>query len=414
MAAVTEASVENNIKVTFITSNKGKLLLVLNNYLYKCNKKTSTKKYWLCINNECTMYVHTDTNDKYLYGGTAQHDHEPNPEMVEARQVRQNIKERALKELIPISMIYEEEIAKISNHSTTLAILPTSQEIYPSVAKARQKTIPLLPQSCLFDVPDDFKTTTDGKRFLLSDASPARRERVLIFASDRQLDVLFHSPIIYMDGTFSKSPPHFTQIYIIHAIVFDICLPCAFCLLVNKKSVTYRHIFDELKQRAAGRGKTFSPAMIMTDFEADFLPVFPVSKHYACFFHYCQAIYRQIQHLGKQQDYSTNESFRVLCRKIMALALIPREHVIDSYKEVHADADKLPGYPMQELLIYFEKNRVQCITIQWAAGATRKKNIRTTMMQQRINTLYNRYANNLINASDLLMGLSYVVAKKTK
>lgn len=93
----------------------------------------------------------------------------------------------------------------------------------PSITKARQKTIPLLPLSCLFDIPEDFKTTIDRKRFLLCDETLVRRERVLIFASDRQLDTLFNSPIIYMDGTFAKSPPHFTQIYIIHAILFDIC-----------------------------------------------------------------------------------------------------------------------------------------------------------------------------------------------
>jgi hypothetical protein len=131
---------------------------------------------------------------------------------------------------------------------------------------------PLLPHSCLFDIPDDYKTTIDGKRFLLADETVVRRERILMYSSDHQLDVLFNSPIIYMDGTFSKSPAHFSQIYIIHAILFDICkqrnsyfktnlfilgLPCVFCLLVNKKAVTYRHIFSELKQIAKDRGKVF-------------------------------------------------------------------------------------------------------------------------------------------------------------
>lgn len=93
----------------------------------------------------------------------------------------------------------------------------------PSLSKARQKLIQSLPQSCCFDIPDQFKTTTDGQRFLLCDESLARRERLLIFASDHQLDLLFKSSIVYMDGTFGKSPPHFPQIYIIHAVLFDIC-----------------------------------------------------------------------------------------------------------------------------------------------------------------------------------------------
>lgn len=60
-----------------------------------------------------------------------------------------------------------------------------------------------------------------------------------------------------------------------------------------------------------------------------------------------------------------------------------------------------------------EEKRVQCITIQWAAGAARKQNTRTTSIQHRINNLYQRFAQNLINLDKLLTGLSYVVAKNS-
>lgn len=62
-------------------------------------------------------------------GDVPEHNHEPNLELVEARQVRQKIKERALKEMTPISLIDEQETSSTSISSTTLAILPTSQEI---------------------------------------------------------------------------------------------------------------------------------------------------------------------------------------------------------------------------------------------------------------------------------------------
>ncbi|CAF4006829.1 unnamed protein product [Rotaria sp. Silwood1] len=48
--------------------------------------------------------------------------------------------------------------------------------------------------------------------------------------------------------------------------------------------------------------------------------------------------------------------FRVLCRKFMALALMPREHVVSSFREIQADADRLPHGLMEDLLIYFETN----------------------------------------------------------
>ena len=158
----------------------------------------------------------------------------------------------------------------------------------PTIHRIRLKVSPLLPQSPFFDIPDTYKTTIDGKRFLLADESPIRRERLLIFSSDRQLDLLFQSPVVYMDGTFSKSPPFFTQIYILHGVFIDTCmfftismmktylflgLPCVFCLVMNKKGVTYRHIFTELKEIARNRGKNFSPMVIMSDFESGVIPV---------------------------------------------------------------------------------------------------------------------------------------------
>jgi hypothetical protein len=43
-----------------------------------------------------------------------------------------------------------------------------------------------------------------------------------------------------------------------------------------------------------------------------------------------------------------------------------------------------------------------------------EKNTRTTSIQHRINTLYDRNSNNLINSSELLAGLAFVVTKKIK
>ena len=88
-----------------------------------------------------------------------------------------------------------------------------------------------------------------------------------------------------------------------------------------------------------------------------------------CFFHYCQAIYRQVQNLGMQQQYSTNELFRILCRKIMPLALMPRDKVTSSFDEIHHDAQKLPESPMEPLFEYFEDQWMQDIDL-WNVSAS--------------------------------------------
>ena len=88
-----------------------------------------------------------------------------------------------------------------------------------------------------------------------------------------------------------------------------------------------------------------------------------MSKHYGCLFHFCQAIYHQVQYLGKKQQYSTSESFRVLCKKFMALALMPHEHALTSFKEIQADASQLSGWYMEELLIYLENNWLNTVDL---------------------------------------------------
>jgi len=59
-----------------------------------------------------------------------------------------------------------------------------------------------------------------------------------------------------------------------------------------------------------------------------------------------------------------------------------------------------------------EEKRVQNISLQWSSGASKKKNKRTTAFQNRIDTLYHRYNNYLITASDLLKWFVFCWEKK--
>lgn len=66
---------EGVINISSIKSNNGQLLLRLYQYLYRCNKKTVKKKYWVCIYNRCKASVYTDVLNIDVFGGTAERDH---------------------------------------------------------------------------------------------------------------------------------------------------------------------------------------------------------------------------------------------------------------------------------------------------------------------------------------------------
>ncbi|CAF5155879.1 unnamed protein product, partial [Rotaria sp. Silwood1] len=145
--------------------------------------------------------VHTNINNNYLFSGKSEHGHPPNPESMEIKQTREQIHQRVINEETPIGKIYDEEMSKIVLNSVPIAIFPTVHEIYHGAAKNRRKVIPPIPDSFIFDIPEEFKSTIENKRFLFFDESRIRRERSMLFASDVQLDLLFHSSTIYTDGT---------------------------------------------------------------------------------------------------------------------------------------------------------------------------------------------------------------------
>lgn len=82
-----DLSGQTPITPSFIKWNKGQALLVMNEHVQKCNKKTAKKKYWICVIRSCKIYVHTTMEVLYLSSGINSHDHAPNPELIEVKQV---------------------------------------------------------------------------------------------------------------------------------------------------------------------------------------------------------------------------------------------------------------------------------------------------------------------------------------
>ena len=117
---------DNN--VSFLTSNKGNPLLLLNGFLFKINKQTKTKKYWTCRNSGCTVSVHTDIHNALLKSN-GEHDHLPQPEDIQIKSFRDKMKNRVVNETTAIARIYEEEVIKADLSTNALASLPLAREI---------------------------------------------------------------------------------------------------------------------------------------------------------------------------------------------------------------------------------------------------------------------------------------------
>ncbi|CAF4419126.1 unnamed protein product, partial [Rotaria magnacalcarata] len=272
----------NTSSVSFTVSNKGNPLLILNDFVYRVKKETVLKKYWICGINGCNAYIHTNIQNAFLKS-SGEHNHLSDPEALEIKFFRDKLKQRAVHETTAISKIYEEEVVKSQFSIQVLANLPLARERL------------------------------------------GRRKRMLLFGSVTQLEILFDSSTILMDGTFSTTPPFFDQVFTIHALKYETSFPCIFGVLPDRKRTTYKHLFKILKGLAVSMNRTFKPARVMSDYEASIITAvaneFPQAIHSGCFFHFTQAIYRRIQSLGLITSYSQDSDIRICCRKLMALAL---------------------------------------------------------------------------------------------
>ncbi|CAF2902586.1 unnamed protein product [Rotaria sp. Silwood2] len=211
------------------------------------------------------------------------HNHLPHPENMALKDFRTKLKQRVMTETTPITKIYEEEVIASEMLPQTLAIMPLARELQPGLTYVRRKMTPILPDSSAFDIPESYQKTNSNELFLARDTLIRRRERMLMFCTKAQLELLFDSSVVMMDGTFSATPPFFDQIYSIHAVKFNTsnkCLlfslpyfyfivgfPCVFSILPNRKKYTYMEMFKELKSLAVQSDRTFEPTRILTDYE---------------------------------------------------------------------------------------------------------------------------------------------------
>ncbi|CAF4087926.1 unnamed protein product, partial [Adineta steineri] len=350
----------NESEVLFTLSNKGEPQVIYENAIFNFNQKNQSTKYWLCVEQQCGVYLHTNLTGEFTrINGT--HTHPVNPDQIAVKILRDRMKARILAETTSITRIYDKEIAKSNLSKGATAIMPTIVEFRSNMSKARRRNTPVVPKSSVFNIPKLYQETIRSERFLLIDVFLKRgKDRVLVFDSKNQLELLFESETIFMDGTFDSTPDNFKQVYLIHAQKFGQGLPVAFCLLPNKRGPTYTELFERLKDEAILMGKQFNPKRIITDYEPCLLPIvgqeFPAAIHSGCMFHFNQAIHRKITELGLARDYLNNDTIRDQCRQLMALSLMPIDEVEDQFKRLQT----IMTTSLDNLVLYFKN--------QWVHG----------------------------------------------
>jgi hypothetical protein len=114
---------------SFLNSNKGKPLLVIDDYVFQQSGKTTiATTYWACQLKDCSAVAHTDTKSGVLTKQKNIHCHPPVPEKIQVRRLMNKVKIRIINETTAIGQIYDQEIAKADLSKIALVMASTTNE----------------------------------------------------------------------------------------------------------------------------------------------------------------------------------------------------------------------------------------------------------------------------------------------
>ncbi|KRX59208.1 hypothetical protein T09_5009 [Trichinella sp. T9] len=134
---------------------------------------------------------------------------------------------------------------------------------------------------------------------------------ILIFATEDGVRLLAQSNCWCGDGTFKIVPSWYQQLFTLHVFLRRKLLPVVYCLTVRKDLPTYSRIF----KYSIPKRKNLASKLILRNF--------PNTRVQGCFFHFCQAVLRQVGRLGLRTDYMNNYEVRKKVKMMMALAFLP-------------------------------------------------------------------------------------------
>ena len=188
--------------------------------------------------------------------------------------------------------------------------------------------------------------------------SEQTRHVALIFRSKKICKKILKPDLVKIqyDCTFETTPREFVQTMNIMATYRGAKIPVWTCILTSKKVFLYTAILKKFSQEYP----CIKPKLIQSDFEAALhlaaKLVYPSASVRGCWLHYSSACYKQFKKRGLVKFYQSDRKVRRICRKIMALPILPASKICDQIDYIYNTAVKtLPDPTAQKLLIDFNE-----------------------------------------------------------
>jgi len=330
---------------TFGTTNRGgKLLRDSNHYEYNYSRASGDRKFWVCVNTRSKNIPFcpgraTTMGDMTV--STRAHNHLSDPISIKVKDtVKKVIKKAKENPTLKTSHLLNEWAKEtLTPAERSKAMLRWSMRRKIQKAKNKVSNHPPLPRDFddLTDIPDQYKTTVDGERFVLFNDVVEGQGRMILFASAQGLILLQRSETWSCDGTFAVMPEPFLQLYTVMAELNNKSYPCFFGLLPNKKGATYAKMLEVLKEAVEAKGQLHLK-QVMVDFEASVIREIKATFNRQVLVQGCQVhLFRnwrkKFGEVGNLISWAcVQPSFNKFNKSLHGLCYVPVDKVFEYYK----------------------------------------------------------------------------------
>ena len=194
-------------------SFKGGRKLVYKGFAYVKKRELKTSTHWQCelrrYTSQCKSCIWT-FNDEIIRETPNAHTHAPDATLIETYSLNNKVKDAALSSTSTTQQLLSNVLGD-SNIECAVK-MPVIPHIKRRVRKMRQQTRqhPEIPTSMEFYIPYEYMKTKRGDDFLLEDSNvPETGKRLLVFATNANLDLMSKHKEWFVDGTFNSCPENF-------------------------------------------------------------------------------------------------------------------------------------------------------------------------------------------------------------
>lgn len=214
----------------------------------KATERAGTGMNWKCNTTTCIARGHTNELCAPFIPNDKPHNHQATIEKIISDHVRKLMLHRALTTTEAPRTISREEQKKMPIECSQF--LPTNNALAKAMRYLRQKEFGPVPKSIAeIDLDMEELKNHDGLSFFLGDSGADDPERVIVFGTVDNIKWLKQNPQWFIDGTFDICPKLFLQLFTIQITKNAYTLPLVYALLPNKKSTTYKKLFDIVESK---------------------------------------------------------------------------------------------------------------------------------------------------------------------